>query len=140
MEFKCSRCEKIFKYKRARNRHEESHHSNFSRRECPSCGKIINRKDNFDRHLRTCQNFTKCPYCEDHFQQSNQRRLHIQTKHRDHLFKCENCQTTFLTLRNFDRHKERSRVQVSIDIKLTSFLVSWSLSSTLMRRMGLSAV
>ena len=68
MEFKCSLCEKQFKFKTSRNRHEKTVHIGSIARECQSCGKKMNRKDNFDRHVRTCQNSTKCPYCEEHFQ------------------------------------------------------------------------
>lgn len=115
MEFKCSLCEKQFKFKTARTRHEKTAHIGSIARECQSCGKKMNRKDNFDRHVRTCQNSTKCPYCEEHFRTSNLKRLHIQTEHKEHVLQCNNCQRTFLTLRNLQHHEERCLLQVSMN-------------------------
>ena len=101
VEFKCALfAKKQFKFKTARNRHEKTVHIGSIERECQSCGKKIKRKDNFDRHVRTCQNLTKCPYCVEHFRTSNLKRLHIQTEHKEHVFRRNNCQRTFLTLRN----------------------------------------
>ena len=57
MEFKCALFakKKQFKFKTARNRHEKTVHIGSIEKECQSCRKKINRKDNFDRHVRTCQ-------------------------------------------------------------------------------------
>ena len=112
IEFKCSLYGKQFKFKTARNRHEKTVHIGSIASECQSCGKKINRNDNFDRHVRTFKNSTKCPYCVKHFRTSNLKRLQIQTEHKKHVL---NCQRTFLTLRHFQHHEERCLLKVSMN-------------------------
>lgn len=118
-------------------------HVNLCERECSSCGKKINRKDNYKRHIRTCKDSTKCPHCEKHFKLSSQRRLHIQRDHKDKLFECENCGKEFLTLRNFHQHNERCKEQVSVHSKQKNFLLTLFMilfSNTTISLIGLSAV
>lgn len=101
MEFACSRCDKKFKYLKDRDRHMKTVHLVLCERACPSCGKNINRKDNVERHIRTCKSSTKCRHCEKEFKFSSQCRFHIQNEYKDTLFKCDKCKREYLTLQSF---------------------------------------
>lgn len=125
MEFTCSRCDKIFKYLKDRYRHMKIVHLGLCQRECPSCGKKVNRKNNFERHIRTCKSSTKCPHCEKEFKLFSQCRFHIQRDHKDKLFKCEKWRREYVTLRTFKQHSGRCKEQVSI-LNKTYIIVSGS--------------
>lgn len=76
--------------------------------ECNFFGKIVNCKDNFNRHVKTCEKKTKCSHCEKHFKTANQRRIHRREAHRDKLLTCDGCGYDYLCEKE---HRARCRVR-----------------------------
>ena len=63
MVYACLFCEETFSLQWNLTRHTQAVHSNHNH-ECEQCGKILNRKDNYQRHLRSCQRLLTCPYSD----------------------------------------------------------------------------
>ena len=109
MVYACLFCGETFSLQWNLTRHTQTVHSNHNH-ECEQCGKILNRKDNYQRHLRSCQRLLTCPYSDGKkFKTSADRRLHIIKNHRDKLFRCEKCSAEFITSRFRDQHKCKVR-------------------------------
>lgn len=77
---------------------------------CDICEKVLNRKDNYDRHVRVCKAEFKCFYCDYTFKFSSHRALHVHREHKDKLFKCDNCCAEFSDERKYQRHQQTCKV------------------------------
>lgn len=65
MEYTYTECGKKFCNEFTRRRHMKLHVDNVAL-ECNFCGKKVNRKDNFIRHVKTCEKSKKCSHCEEY--------------------------------------------------------------------------
>ncbi|XP_062620315.1 zinc finger protein 813-like [Saccostrea cucullata] len=108
MEHPCPHCNKKFSSEFARKRHLDIH-LNKVKLKCNFCGKEINRKDNFERHLKTCEKSKTCSHCAKCFKTSIQRRIHILKEHRDKLLKCERCKKEYLCEKAHQQHIARCK-------------------------------
>lgn len=74
------------------------------------CEKVLNRKDNYDRHVRVCKAEFKCLYCDYTFKFSSHRTAHTYIEHRDKLFKCGNCSVEYFDEKKCQRHQQTCKV------------------------------
>ena len=63
MVYACLFCGETFSLQWNLTRHAHTVHSNHNH-ECEQCGEILNRKDNYQRHLRSCQRLLTCTYSD----------------------------------------------------------------------------
>lgn len=109
MEYTCTECDKNFCNAFTRRRHMKLHVDNVAL-ECNFCGKKVNRKDNFTRHVKTCEKSKKCSHCEEYFKTIIQRRMHMLKDHRDKLLNCERCGKDY-----WCENEHRARCRVSFN-------------------------
>lgn len=115
MQTFCAICNKSFCNSSSFKRHYKNVHEKTNSFLCYISEKVVNRIDNYDRHVRVCKAEFKCFYCDYTFKFSSHRALHVHREHKDKLlFKCDNCCAEFSDERKYQRHQQTCKVQYHI--------------------------
>jgi len=122
---KCENCELAFILQLSLDKHVMKCHpeviSNFKNRtasnprklSCPECKKELNGATAFRWHMASIHSTDRpyvCSKCLQGFKIPNHHRLHFRKEHR---FKCENCELSFLMKVNLEEHAVKSHQAVS---------------------------
>ncbi|XP_041830917.1 zinc finger protein 184-like [Melanotaenia boesemani] len=99
--FRCSECDKAFKYKSTLDSHKQTHNPLY----CEVCMKLVRDSEALAMHKESHTPF-QCNQCEENFPVFKALHKHyIDVHNPTEPFTCTHCQTTFASLKRFIRHE-----------------------------------
>jgi uncharacterized C2H2 Zn-finger protein len=107
-DYKCPKCGKQFGYVLDFLRHKKHVHCSSNEYLCEICNRKFNRKDNFDRHIKSSllpddSPRYKCNDCEQTFCTAKFLNGHQKSSHS--ILSCEDCEEKFAAKNSLKRHK-----------------------------------
>lgn len=108
-QFKCRKCDTIFRDFLSLKRHGRSVHYNEIERphKCDSCNRGFTHKSLLEIHLRchTGERPYVCPFCKKRFRQNSQLKTHVRSHSLERPYVCNTCGKSYAEYGSLQRHE-----------------------------------